>query len=148
MTDDQFSAFRSAIMGELIELRGAVMAELGKLTRKHDELRAVADRIASRQFEREHEEDRYRRRLKAAEGELERLSALAEGADWKRDPRDITGVHQLLDWKKQEEQRQRDSGIWWKRQRWIWAVGVAVTLVTAAMVGCAGYVATHVEVRK
>lgn len=147
MTEDQFYAFKAAIMGELSDLRGAFMAEMGKLARKHDETRAAVDRIADRQFEREHEEDRYRRRIKSAESELERISALVEGPNWKRDPRDITGVHAVYDWQKKEDERRRDSGIWWKRQRWLWAVGVVVALATASVIGCAGYVATRVEIR-
>lgn len=150
INDDPLASFRSAIMGEFSEFRGTVMGEFAKLARKQDELRAAVDRIAKRQFEREHEEDRYRRRLKAAEAELERLSALADGPDWKKDPRDITGVHQvreLQEWRKTEEQRRHDSGIWWKRQRWLWAVGVVVALVTASAIGCAGYVASRVEIK-
>lgn len=149
--NDELANFRSALMGELSELRGALMGEIGKLAHKQDDTRRAVDRVADRQLEREHEENRYRRRLKAAETELERVSTTVEGPDWKRDPRDITGVHQvreLTEWRKEEERRRHDSGIWWKRQRWLWAVGIVIALSTAGVIGCAGWVATHVEVRK
>jgi hypothetical protein len=142
------AAFRSALMGELAEFRGAVMAELGRLSHKVDECRLAAERVANEQFQREHEQDRYRRRTKALEAEVERVSQLVEGPNWVRDPRDITGVHAVLDWQKKEEERRRDSGIWWKRQRWLWTMAVVGAVLTAGVVGCAGYVVTHVEVRK
>jgi chromosome segregation ATPase len=151
VTDEQFEVKWSTLMRELAEFRGAVIGELGKLARKHDETRAAVDRIAERQFEREHEENRYRRRLKAAETELERLSTLADGPNWQRDPRDVTGVHQvreLQEWRKQEEARRHDSGIWWKRQRWLWTIGIVIALGTASVIGCAGWVSQNLEVRK
>jgi type II secretory pathway component PulJ len=147
VTDDQFSAFRSALMGELSEFRGAVMAELSKLSHKVDECRHAAERVANEQFQREHEQDRYRRRTKALEAEVERVSTLVDGPNWVRDPRDITGVHAVLDWQKKEEERRRDSGIWWKRQRWMWAIGAVIALTTASVIGCAGYVATRIEIK-
>jgi hypothetical protein len=147
VTEDQFYAFKATILGELSEFRGAVMAELSKLSHKVDEARRAAELVANEQFQREHEQDRYRRRTKALEGEMERVSALVDGPNWVRDPRDVTGVHQLLDWQQKEEARRRDSGIWWKRQRWLWAIGVVSVLLTASVIGCAGYVATRIEIK-
>ena len=148
MTDEQFEVRWSALMRELSEFRGAVIGELGKLAHKVDEGRRATERVAEEQFRREHDQDRYRRRTKKLEDEVERMSKLVEGPDWQRDPRDTTGVHQvreLQEWRKQQEQERRDSGIWWKRQRWLWAVGLFIALATAGVIGCAGYVATHVE---
>lgn len=150
-SNEEFANLRSAVMRELDEFRGAVMGELGKLSQKVDATKLAVERVADEQFRREHEQDRYRRRTKSLEGEVERISELVDGPDWKRDPRDVTGVHQvreLQDWRKQQEQERRDSGIWWKRQRWMWAVGIFIALGTAGLIGCAGWVAQHVEVRK
>lgn len=135
-------------MGELSEFRGAVMGELAKLSAKIDAAKVAAERVANEQFQREHEQDRYRRRTKSLEAEVERISALVDGPNWVRDPRDITGVHQLLDWKKTEEARRHDSVIWWQRQRWLWTIAVVGALAVAGITGCVGYVVTHVEVRK
>ncbi len=92
---------------------------------------------------------RYQRRVKDLEFEVERISRGAPGPDWRVNAGDTTGVHQLTDLQEvkaklaEEERQRRDSGIWWRRQRWQWVATIAIALLMAGITGCIGWLAAR-----
>lgn len=151
MTDEQFYEFRASILRELDAHRGAVVSELGRLSKKVDETKHIAQQVFEEQIRREHDQDRYRRRLTAAEEEVARLSKQATGPNWERDPRDITGVHNLKDREdfvamrsKFKEDKKRAE--WSRQQKWVVAGAVFAILFTAFVTACVTTVASRVDI--
>lgn len=128
---------------------GRIAGELGRLHSKVDALSSLVSRSLNDRLTDREETSRYQRRVKALERETERLSELAEGPDWKRDSNDDTGVNHVNDLRihrlEEEESRRRDSGIWWKRQRWLWIGGIATALLIASVTGCVTYAVTRIS---
>jgi septal ring factor EnvC (AmiA/AmiB activator) len=67
------------------------------------------------------------------------IAAIKNHLSWEGEEMD-TGQHQIADLKKalhDQESARRDSGIWWKRQRWQWfaaALGAVAVLVLNTLV--------------
>ena len=133
----------------LDDLRGAMMAEFGKVHTKVDRLEGKVDALDGRLdrviddhlIERE-ENARYRRKTKAHEHELERLSAASEGPDWKPNPSDNTGTHELAVLKAQHAEDRAD------KTQWRWQLrGALLAAALAAIVGIASGCITYVWAR-
>lgn len=104
--------------------------------------------LANRQLQTEARVDRFGRRLTDAERELARLSALNEGPDWRPDAREITGsfqIKELTERIKEEDRIRRENSIWWKRQGWIWAFGIATLILGAMLGGCINFALQHLK---
>ena len=139
---------------------GLIARDLGSLSRRFDEhrgqsndklveIRRAVDDVANDRLNDREENARYRRRIKDVEREVERLSEQADGPSWSRDPINDTGVHHIEDIQKRLDEadaRKRDSEMWWKRQRYVWAMAIVIPLLLAAMTGCAAVVAKHLVV--
>lgn len=130
------------------EFRGAVLAELGRLHTKTDRLEGKVDRfgvnldrVIDDQFRDREENARYRRKTKAHERELERLSEAGDGPDWKPNPADNTGTHDLAVLKKEHDE-EREEKIQSRRAWRNAAIGFAFALVLATITGCVSVIYT------
>ncbi len=90
---------------------------------------------------------RYVRRTHAIERQLQTVSERPEVPDWRPDPREITGTHQLKEIQAAAVRAARvdemhASREWWREHLWM-AVGA---LLLATITGCAGYVLSRVTV--
>lgn len=132
---------------------GRVLRELGSLATNQSGLHVKVDTIAQ-SFKRLADDrmrdrfdlERYGRRIQSLEHQIALISAKPELPDWEPDQRDITGTHDFAVIKAQfeetrgklkaEEDRKRDSAIWWKRQRWIWIVAILTVFIAGGISGC------------
>lgn len=139
------------LLNEMRDLR----RDVARLIDKVDGCYAAANRCTTLVL-REHEDRRrHAKRLRDVELQLERASALSPSIpDWEADPKEITGTHQFHkiqaehDALMKEEDRRRDSGIWWKRQRWVFAMALITGLTVAGAAGCTGYVVSTITNQK
>jgi len=110
--------------------------------------RLADDRMADR-----FDIDRHGRRIASLEHQLSLVSAAPAVPDWHPDPREITGTHQFAVIKAQhdelvarvkaEEARQRESGIWWKHQRAVWAAAIIGAVFLVLFTGAVTYAFAH-----
>lgn len=130
------------LLRDFLEADAAQRAEGYTLASLHRAVKGIAnDRLEDRQ-----RLDRFGRRLKKAEFELARLSEQAEGPDWKPDPREITGTHDLAVLKAQHDEM-RDDQRWGRRQRWVVLGAIVAGLALASITGCVTYAIANVGVR-
>ena len=85
------------------------------------------------------ENARYRRKTKAHEREIERISEVMDGPNWKPNPADDTGTHDLAVLKAQHNEDRADKMQW--RQQFRGALLVAcLSVLVGVSVGCITYV--------
>lgn len=155
MTDSKYDELLKAflIANQEERVHGVTLKNLHD---KVDELRISQGHIANDHIELYQTSKRYGRRIGALEHEVALLNAANKDIpDWRADPSEITGTHQYKVIQKQqaefaiklakEEQERRDSGIWWKRQRWIWVGAVITAVLIATIAGCSTYVISHLK---
>lgn len=130
------------LLRDFLEADAAQRAEGVTLTSLHRSMQKLGDRFLTY----EERLDRYGRRLRRLENETQRLSLNDEGPDWKPDPREITGTHDLAVLKKEHDEM-RDDQKWSRRQRWIVVGTIAAALTVACISGCVTYAVTSVGVR-
>lgn len=95
---------------------------------------------------------RYGRRIGAIENQVELVSAappMTDVPNFEPDPKEITGTWQFATLKaehdaivqktREEEERKRESAMWWKRQSVVWLVAATGALMLAAISGCVTY---------
>lgn len=154
MSDEDLSAVHSAL--------GEIAKELSRLNTSHSELHVkvdtvhrVAKRIAADRMTDRIDVDRGLRRTRALERQVESLSEkTADVSDWRPDPNEITGSHQLAIIKAQhedmrakadrDEERRYQSGVWWKRTSTKWLVASIGALSLLALGGCAQYIVSAI----
>lgn len=117
-----------------------ILRELGALHRKVDTLQATSTTLLTEVLHDKERSNRHARRLR----KLEVASEKSPAVDYQSDRSEITGTHELAEIQQHIRER-RDSGIWWKRQRWVWAMAAAGALALATLTGCATYLATHLH---
>lgn len=134
------------------------LAELGEsisgLHVKSDIIAQSFKRLADDRMRDRFDLDRYGRRIAALEHQLALVSQKPDVPDWQPDPREVTGTHDFAVIKAQfeemrmrqaeEEKRKFDSGIWWKRQRWLWIVAALFLVVSTVLGGCSAYVMSKI----
>jgi hypothetical protein len=140
--DDQFGR----IMRELAELAASVSG----LHVKSDIIAQSFKRLADDRMRDRFDLERYGRRIAAIEHQLALVSQKPDLPDWQPDPKEVTGTHDFAVIKAQfeelrtkqaeEEKRKFDSGIWWKRQRWIWIVALLFLFVSTCLGACSAYI--------
>lgn len=127
------------LLREFLEEQAENRAEGVTLKSLHE----AVSRVANRQIADAARVDRHGRRIRKLENEVQRLSLNAEGPDWRPDPGEITGTHDLAVIKNamKEERKRRDSdATWWQRKRWEVAIA-AFSGAIVLMLGGAGTVA-------
>lgn len=139
--DDQFGR----IMRELADLG----ASISGLHVKSDIIAQSFKRLADDRMRDRFDLDRYGRRIAALEHQLALVSQKPDVPDWQPDPKEVTGTHdfavikaqfeELRSRQAEEDKRKFDSGIWWKRQRWLWAVAVIFLVISTVLGGCSAY---------
>lgn len=135
MTDKKYDQ----LLRDFLEADAAQRAEGYTLASLHRAVKGIAnDRLEDRQ-----RMDRFGRRLRSLERENERRSEAEAGPDWKPDPRDVTGTHDLAVLRAQHEEM-RDDAKWGRRQRWVVIGGIAAALIVATVSGCASYALTRI----
>lgn len=88
---------------------------------------------------------RHGRRIRAIERQLETVSEQPQVPDWRPDPREITGTHELSEIRAAAVRAARvdemhASREWWREHMWL-AIGA---LLLASITGCAGYAISRV----
>jgi len=147
------------VLDRIQEDLGRVLRELGNLSANQSALHVKVDTIAQ-SFKRLADDrmrdrfdlERYGRRIQNLEHQIALISAKPDLPDWQPDARDITGTHDFAVIKAQfeetrgklkaEEERKRESMIWWKRQRWVWIAAIFITLFTGGVSGCVTFIVT------
>jgi hypothetical protein len=81
------------------------------------------------------------------------VSGEPNSSGWRPDPREITGTHDFVIIKKEhdemvaaqkaEEDRKRDSGIWWHRQKWLWGMATVIVVFASLAGACVTYAVSH-----
>lgn len=126
-----------------------ILRELGKLASKVDLLAdahhahyQMTKRTLDHVLNQGARSSRHASRIRKLEIAAEESPAVLYTADRS----EITGTHEFAALKAKvegEEERRRDSGIWWKRQRWTWAMAAAGAVLLATLSGCITYVVSH-----
>lgn len=154
MSDEDLKAIHNGI--------GSLLREIAQLSTGHsnlhvkvDQLGTMVRRYADKVVQTAMDTARAHRRINALERQVAIMSERPEVPNWHPDPREITGTHQYETLKAQqddmlakqlaEEERRRDSGIWWRRQRVQWAFLIVAAVFSASMAGCVGYIAYRVQ---
>lgn len=132
-------------LGRLVRDISSINTSLSSLHVKSDIIAQSFKRLADDRMEDRFNIERYGRRIAAMEHQMALISQKPDVPDWQPDPREITGTHdfnvikaqfeEMREKIKEEEKHKRDSGIWWKRQRWLWAVALLFVLITSGL-GC------------
>lgn len=94
---------------------------------------------------------RYVRRTAAIERQLQAVSDRPEVPDWRPDPREITGTHQLAEIQAAAVRAAQHDEIvqgrkWWREHAALWTVAAMGALLLAGISGCVAYAVTHVSV--
>lgn len=132
-------------MGRILREISTISTSLSALHVKSDIIAQSFKRLADDRMRDRFDIERYGRRIASVEHQLALMSQKPDVPDWKPDPREVTGTHdfnvikaqfeELREKTKEKERLERDSGIWWKRQRWLWAVALLFMLFTTGL-GC------------
>ena len=90
---------------------------------------------------------RYTRRTHAIERQLQAVSEKPDVPDWRPDPREITGTHQLSEIRAAAVRAARVDDMhasreWWREHAWL----AIAALLLAGITGCAGYALSRVSV--
>lgn len=144
----QLDAIHEGI-GALLRDVSSLATNQSALHVKVDALSRVVHRIAAERMRDRFDIERAHRRITSLEHQMALVSDKPDVPDWQPDPREITGTHdfavvkaqheEMLSQRKAEETRRRDSGIWWKRQRWVWIAAALGVLFSTLLSGCVGY---------
>lgn len=123
----------------LDELRGAMMSEFGKIHTRMDLFDGRLKGVVDDHLEDREVNARYRRKQKALERETERLSEIADGPNWKPNPDDNTGTHDLAVMKGHVDEM-RANRTWWRENLGKTALTIAAAIVIAGLTACGTYV--------
>lgn len=126
------------------------------LHEKQDSMMRALRRVAKDRLEDKSVLARHGRAIKTLQHQVGLLTEAAPNvADWRADPSEITGRHDIRELAKsyaeleerldEDEERKRESGLWWKRQGWIWAIAVLTILIGTAASGCVSYIFHRIE---
>lgn len=136
---------------ELLQEMRSLRREVSKLSEKVDGCYAAANRCTTLVIQQNEDRRRHAKRLRQAELQIERLTTTSPAVpDWRPDPAEITGTHQFQKIQAEhealmkEEDRRKEYGGWWQRQRWVFIMAIITGLTVAAAVGCTTYVVTNI----
>lgn len=146
MSDPTLDSIHAGI-GALLREVSALGGSQGELHQKVDSVVRIARRMADDRIKDRFDIERAHRRITSLEHQMALVSEKPDVPDWRPDPREITGTHELAEIRRAAVRAAQHDEIiesrkWWREHLWL---GVGA-LFLAAATGCGGYVAAHYAV--
>lgn len=152
MSEPTLDAIHSQL-GQILRELGSVGTGQSELHVKVDSVERIVKRVADDRMRDRFDIDRAHRRITSLEHQVALVSQNPAVPDWRPDPREITGTHDLAVIKAQHEEmraekkaaedRRTESGIWWQRQRTLWIMAAFGALCLTAFSACATVAISH-----